>query len=79
MRLTKEIVQNQARLCYTLLRIFQRLWNTQLLQEPTVKEECYIKVLEEFGIENAKTALEELMKAGKDEKEVTKLKIQKLK
>ena len=43
-----------------------------------VKEESYLKVLEEFGIEDAKKALEELIKAGRDEKEITKLKIQKL-
>jgi len=42
------------------------------------KEESYMKVLEDFGIENPKSALEELMKAGKDEKQVTKLKIQKI-
>ena len=42
------------------------------------KEESYLKVLEEFGIDNPKSALEELMKAGKDEKQITKLKIQKI-
>jgi hypothetical protein len=42
------------------------------------KEESYIKVLEEFGLENPKSVLDELMKAGKDEKQVTKLKIKKI-
>ena len=44
-----------------------------------IKEESYIRVLEEFGIENPKNCLDELFKAGKEEKEVTKLKIQKIK
>ena len=44
-----------------------------------LKEESYIRVLEEFGLENPKNVLEELFKAGKDEKKVTKLQIRKLK
>jgi len=43
------------------------------------KEEGYIQVIEQYGIENPKVFLEELMKAGQVEKEVTKLKIQKIK
>ena len=39
------------------------------------KEEGYIQVIEQYGIENAKGFLEELLKAGQVEKEVTKLKI----
>jgi len=44
-----------------------------------VKEQDYIQVIEQYGIENPKGFLEELLKAGQVEKEVTKLKIQKLK
>jgi len=42
------------------------------------KEESYISFIEQHGIENPKEFLEELLNAGKDEKEVMKLKIQKL-
>ena len=43
------------------------------------KEESYIEYLEKSGIENTKEFLEGLFKAGKEEKEITKLKIQKIK
>jgi hypothetical protein len=43
------------------------------------KEESYIQIIENYGIENPKDFLNELLKAGKEDKEVTKLKIQKIK
>ena len=42
------------------------------------KEESYLQVIEQYGIENPKTFLDELFNAGKDEKEVRKIKIQKI-
>ncbi len=43
------------------------------------KEESYIQCIEQYGIENPKAFLEELMNAGKEEKEIVKLKIQNIK
>lgn len=42
------------------------------------KEESYISFIEKHGIDNPKEFLNELLNAGKDEKEIMKLKIQKL-
>jgi hypothetical protein len=43
-----------------------------------LKEQSYIEIAEKYGIDNPQEFLKELMSAGKLEKEVTKLKIQKL-
>ena len=43
-----------------------------------LKEQSYIEIVEKYGIDNPQEFLKELMSAGKLEKEVTKLKIQKL-
>lgn len=43
------------------------------------KEESYLQIIEQYGIENPKTFLEELLSAGKLEKEVSKLRIEQLK
>lgn len=43
------------------------------------KEESYLHFLEQQGIDNPKIFLEELMKSGKEEKEVTKLKVSAIK
>lgn len=42
------------------------------------KEESYISFIEKHGIENPKEFLQELLNSGKDEKEIMKLKIQKI-
>jgi len=42
------------------------------------KEESYLQIIEQYGIENPKAFLDELFNAGKNEKEITKIKIQKL-
>lgn len=44
-----------------------------------LKEESYLRVLEEAGVPNPENFLKELFNAGKEEKEVTNLKIQKIK
>ena len=44
-----------------------------------LKEESYIKVLEELGLENPRIALEEILKAGKDTKAIDKLVIKQIK
>ena len=44
-----------------------------------IKEESYLQIIEQYGIENPKTFLDELLSAGKIEKEVSKLKIEQLK
>ena len=43
-----------------------------------LKEQSYIEIVEKYNIENPQEFLKELLNAGKLEKEVTKLKIQKL-
>jgi hypothetical protein len=43
-----------------------------------LKEQSYIEIAEKYGIDNPHEFLKELMNAGKLEKEVMKLKIQKL-
>jgi len=43
-----------------------------------LKEQSYIEIAEKYGIDNPQEFLKELMNAGKLDKEVTKLKIQKL-
>jgi septal ring factor EnvC (AmiA/AmiB activator) len=43
-----------------------------------LKEQSYIEIAEKYGIDNPQEFLKELLNAGKLEKEVTKLKIQKL-
>jgi DNA mismatch repair ATPase MutL len=43
------------------------------------KEESYLQIIQQYGIENPKEFLDAFFNAGKDEKEITKIKIQKLK
>ena len=43
-----------------------------------LKEQSYIEIVEKYGIDNPQEFLKEFLNAGKSEKEVTKLKIQKL-
>lgn len=43
-----------------------------------LKEQSYIEIVEKYGIDNPQEFLKEFLNAGKLEKEVTKLKIQKL-
>ena len=43
-----------------------------------LKEQSYIEIVEKYGIDNPHEFLKEFLNAGKLEKEVTKLKIQKL-
>ena len=43
------------------------------------KEESYLQIIEQYGIENPRAFLDELFNSGKNEKEITKIKIQKLK
>jgi hypothetical protein len=43
-----------------------------------LKEQSYIEIAEKYGIDNPQEFLKEFLNAGKLEKEVTKLKIQKL-
>ena len=43
------------------------------------KETCYLQIVEQYGIENPREFLDELFKAGKEEKEITRLKIQHIK
>lgn len=43
------------------------------------KEESYLQVIEQYGIEDPKKFLEELLSSGKLEKEVSKLRIEQIK
>ena len=43
-----------------------------------LKEQSYIEIAEKYNIENPQEFLKDLFNAGKSEKEITKLKIQKL-
>jgi len=43
-----------------------------------LKEQSYIEIVEKYGIDNPQEFLKEFLSAGKSDKEVTKLKIQKL-
>lgn len=53
--------------------------NTKQVSKPRkVRDESYLNVIEQYGITDSKRFLTELMEAGKDVKEITKLKIHKL-
>jgi len=44
-----------------------------------LKEQSYIEVLEKFGLDNPQEVLKELFEAGKENKEISKLKVKKIK
>jgi hypothetical protein len=44
-----------------------------------LKEQSYIEVLQRFGIDNPQEVLKELFESGKESKEITKLKLKKIK